>query len=51
MYTPLIHAAENGHADCVRVLLDAGADKDAVNEVRCGRFNASTIMRVKAFQC
>ena len=27
--TALILAAENGHADCVRVLLDAGADKKA----------------------
>ncbi len=27
--TPLICAAENGHADCVRLLLDAGADKEA----------------------
>jgi ankyrin repeat protein len=39
MYTPLLHAAENGHADCVRVLIDAGADKEAVNEVRCFSFH------------
>ena len=27
-------AARNGHADCARLLLDAGADKNAKNEVR-----------------
>ena len=33
-YTALIFAAMHGRADCVRLLLDAGADKDAKNEVR-----------------
>ena len=28
-------AAEKGHADCVRLLLNAGADQDAKNNVRC----------------
>ena len=32
--TALIFAAENGHADCVRLLLDAGADTNAQNIVR-----------------
>ncbi len=32
--TALMCAAENGHADCVRLMLDAGADKNAVDEVR-----------------
>ena len=32
--TALIHAAANGHADCARLLLDAGADKDAKDYVR-----------------
>jgi hypothetical protein len=32
--TPLILAAFAGHADCVRLFLDAGADKDATNNVR-----------------
>jgi ankyrin repeat protein len=30
----LIHAAREGHADCVRLLLDAGADKNAQDTVR-----------------
>ena len=32
--TALLWAAMEGHADCVRLLLDAGADKDAKNNVR-----------------
>ena len=32
--TALIRAAEEGHADCVRLLLDAGADKNAKDNVR-----------------
>ena len=32
--TALIWAAEMGRADCVRLLIDAGADKDAENNVR-----------------
>jgi hypothetical protein len=34
-YTPLIWAAWNGHADCARLLLDAGADKEAKCNVCC----------------
>jgi hypothetical protein len=30
----LMYAAREGHADCVRLLIDAGADKDASNNVR-----------------
>jgi ankyrin repeat protein len=33
-FTALICAAENGHADCARLLLDAGADKEVKNLVR-----------------
>ena len=33
-YTVLILAADHGHADCVRLLLDAGADKNAKGNVR-----------------
>ena len=32
--TALIWAGFNGHADCARLLLDAGADKTAANKVR-----------------
>ncbi len=32
--TALIYAAMEGHADCARLLLDAGADKNAANNVR-----------------
>jgi ankyrin repeat protein len=32
----LIYAAGNGHADCVRLLLDSGADSNARNKVRVG---------------
>ena len=33
-YTALFWAARRGHADCVRVLLEGGADKEAKDEVR-----------------
>jgi hypothetical protein len=32
--TALIRAAWHGHAECVRLLIDAGADKDAKSNVR-----------------
>jgi hypothetical protein len=38
-FTALIFAARHGRADCARLLLDAGADKDATINVR-GRFAA-----------
>jgi hypothetical protein len=31
--TALMRAAADGHADCVRLLIDAGADKEARDEV------------------
>ena len=33
-YTPLHYAAYRGHSECVKALLEAGADKDAKNQVR-----------------
>ena len=33
-YTALMRAATQGHADCTRLLIDAGADKDATSNVR-----------------
>ena len=33
-YTALIYAAHYGRADCARLLLDAGADKNAKANVR-----------------
>ena len=32
-YTALIHAVEGGHTECVRVLLEAGANKNAAGKV------------------
>ena len=33
-WTALMRAAEHGRADCVRLLIDSGADKDAKDNVR-----------------
>ena len=33
-FTALMCAAEYGRAECVRLLIDAGADKDAKGDVR-----------------
>jgi hypothetical protein len=33
-WTALICVSENGHSDCVRLLLDAGADMNAKTDVR-----------------
>ena len=38
--TALIEAVQHGYADCAQLLLDAGADKEAKNEV-CDRSSAS----------
>jgi hypothetical protein len=38
--TALICAAQNGNADCVRLLLEVGADKDAKTDVRHIAFSA-----------
>ncbi len=33
-FSALLIAAEKGHADCARLLIDAGADKEAKDRVR-----------------
>ena len=33
-YTALIHASEKDFEDCARLLMDAGADREAKSEVR-----------------
>ncbi len=35
-YTALIWAAQKGHTDCVRLLIDTGANKEAKESVRVG---------------
>ena len=34
----LMHAVDGGHADCVRVLLEAGANKEAKDNARGSYF-------------
>ena len=33
-WTALVYAAEKGHAECVQCLVDGGANKDAIDNVR-----------------
>ena len=35
-WTALLNAALHGHADCLKLLIDAGANKDAKDNVRDG---------------
>jgi ankyrin repeat protein len=44
-YTPLHGAAMGGHAECVTLLVDRGANKEATNNVRCAR----SALRVSIF--
>jgi ankyrin repeat protein len=48
--TALFYAAIKGHAECVRLLLDAGADTEAKNNVR-GRSIASAVGRARVVCC
>ena len=41
--TALMGAAEYGHTDCARLLLDAGADKEVKEHVRARRSTASAV--------
>jgi hypothetical protein len=40
-WTALIYAAVNSHADCARLLLNAGADKEAKDVVRRSRLDGA----------
>jgi hypothetical protein len=42
----LIHAVRGGHTDCVRLLVEAGADKEAKDSVRHLAFSFSEIFAV-----
>ena len=42
--TALMNAVQKGHVDCARLLLDAGADKEATDQVRASRFAAGVLM-------
>jgi hypothetical protein len=42
--TALIEAAQGGHVDCVRLLLEAGADKDSMGRVRCRSFAFAALL-------
>ncbi len=47
--TALIRAATQGHAECVRLLLDVGADKDAQDKVHFGSlFGCLAVLGVDA---
>jgi hypothetical protein len=37
-YTALIRAAANGHTECVELLVNAGADTEAIDNVRMSHF-------------
>ncbi len=43
-YTALICAGWHGHLDCARLLLDAGADKNAMANVRAIRLAAGALL-------
>ena len=47
-WTALLWAGWNGHEDCARLLLDAGADKEAKASVRGRSRSASSIVCVCA---
>ncbi len=52
--TALIYAAACGHADCVRLLIDAGADKEATADVRTRSrpmFHIDKFMFLTVFIC
>ena len=44
-FTAVLYAAQKGHTDCLRALLEAGADKNAANLVRSERHLFSSSQR------
>ena len=48
-FTALIWAAERGRAECVRLLIDAGTDKEAKTHVRAGRCFAWRLLVIFLF--
>jgi ankyrin repeat protein len=48
-YTALMYAAEHGRADCVRLLIDTGADKEAKDYVSVDRCFAGAPFRFVSF--
>ena len=49
--TALMYAAHEGHTECVRQLIDAGADKEAMTSVRVGRCLAGRFFELNSFPC
>jgi hypothetical protein len=52
-WSALIWAACNGHAECVRLLIDAGADTEATDEVHlpCNAFFIVIYTHASVFSC
>ena len=51
--TAMIQASEEGHADCVHLLVDCGADKDAKDDVHVAIICSFSVMTacVRLFAC
>ncbi len=52
--TAMNRAAEGGHTDCVRLLVEAGADKEVKNSVRAMTsvsFNSCVAIMTSMFPC
>ncbi len=47
--TALLYAVASGHVDCVRLLMDAGADKEAKTSVRVGYCSAEAYFLFSCF--
>ena len=46
-FTALIYAARYGHSNCAQLLLDAGVDTNAKDEVHLTVFRVSSTMRLQ----